>query len=476
VSVHLSVIMPVFDEKYLVAESIRRVLAVESPLIRRLDLIVVDDCSRDGTRQILRELAEKHRDRITYLEHPSNRGKGAAIRSGIAQARGEVCVIQDADLEYNPAEFEKLMRPFVQERADAVFGSRFLSADYRRVLYFGHTIGNRLLTLLCDLITDLNLTDMETCYKAVRTSLLQSIPLASDDFRIEPELTIKLAKREARIFEVPISYAGRTYEEGKKIGLRDALLALAGMLRFCFTRDLYREACLGSDGLSNTLVDLTGAPRFNRWMADVIRPYLGDRVLEIGAGLGSLTRSFLPRLLYTASDVNPDYLEPLGRFGVGRPNFDACQVDVTEGDDFYDLLGRYDTVVCLNVLEHVRDDDRAVRNMRSALAGDGCLVVLVPQGPELFGTLDEAVGHRRRYTRDSLRELLESNGFVVEKMFDFNRATLPAWWFNGRMRRKRSFGPGELRLVDRLAWLMRGLEPLLPWPGLSIVAVARRKG
>ncbi|HEY5656381.1 MAG TPA: glycosyltransferase [Myxococcota bacterium] len=475
-SVHLSVIMPVYDEKYLVAESIRRVLAVESPLIRRLDLIVVDDGSRDGTRQILRELAEKHRDRIAYLEHPTNRGKGAAIRSGIAQARGEVCVIQDADLEYNPAELEKLMRPFVDERADAVFGSRFLSADYRRVLYFRHTIGNRLLTLLCNLITDLNLTDMETCYKAVRTSLLQSIPLTSDDFRVEPELTIKLAKREARIFEVPISYAGRTYEEGKKIGLRDAVLALGAMLRFCVTRNLYREAYLGGDGLSNTLVELTGAPHFNRWMADVIRPHLGDRILEVGAGLGSLTRSFLPRLMYTATDVNPGYLEQLRRFGVGQPNFDARPLDVSETDDFYDLLGAYDTVVCLNVLEHLRDHDLAVRNMRSALAEDGRLVVLVPQGPGLFGTLDEAVGHQRRYTRDSLRALLEPNGFAVEKMFDFNRASLPAWWLNGRVRRKRSFDPGELRLVDRFAWLMRSLEPLLPWHGLSLVAVARRKG
>jgi glycosyltransferase involved in cell wall biosynthesis len=475
VSVDLSVVMPVFNEKYLVEESVRRVLAVKSPIIRRLDLIAVDDGSRDGSREILRELAEKHRDRITYLEHATNRGKGAAIRTGIEHARGEVCVIHDADLEYDPGDLEKLMLPFVRERADAVFGSRFLSADYRRVLYFRHAIGNRLLTLLCNLITDLNLTDMETCYKAVRTHLLQSIPLVSDDFRIEPELTIKLAKREARIFEVPISYAGRTYAEGKKIGMRDAVLALVAMLRLCFTRNLYRDSCLGADGLSNTLVELTGVPRFNRWMADAIRPYLGDRVLEIGAGLGSLTRSFLPRHLYTASDVNTDYLEQLRWFGVGRPNFDACEVDVADANDFYDLLGRYDTVVCLNVLEHVEDDDQAVRNMRSALAGDGRLVLLVPQLPALYGTLDEAVGHVRRYTRDSLRALLEPNGFAIEEIFDFNRATLPAWWFNGQVRRKRGFAPGELRVVDRFAWLMRALEPLLPWPGVSVVAVARRK-
>jgi glycosyltransferase involved in cell wall biosynthesis len=466
--------MPVYNEKYLVAESVERVLAVNSPLIRRLDLIAVDDGSSDGSRKILQELAEKHRDRITYVEHAKNRGKGAAVRTGIAQAQGDVCVIHDADLEYNPDEFEKLMLPFVRESADAVFGSRFLSAEYRRVLYFRHTIGNRILTLLCNLITDLNLTDMETCYKAVRTDLLQSIPLVSDDFRIEPELTIKLAKRGARIFEVPISYAGRTYEEGKKIGFMDALLALVAMLRLCFTRNLYRDACLGSDGLSHTLVELTGIPRFNRWMADEIGPHLGDRVLEIGAGLGSLTRCFLPRLHYTASDVNPDYLEQLRRLGVGRPNFDVHEVDVSNADDFYDLTGQYDTVVCLNVLEHIHDADAAVRHMRSALCEKGRLVVLVPQDPEIFGTLDETVGHQRRYTRDSLRALIEPNGFAIESMHDFNRATRPAWWFNGQVLRKRSFGKGELRLVDRLAWFMRALESLLPWQGVSVVAVARR--
>jgi glycosyltransferase involved in cell wall biosynthesis len=466
--------MPVYNEKYLVTESVERVLAVDSPLIRQLDLIAVDDGSSDGTRQILQELAEKHRDRLTFLEHPNNRGKGAAVRTGIAQAQGEVCVIHDADLEYNPDELEKLMLPFIRESADAVFGSRFLSAEYRRVLYFRHTIGNRILTLLCDLITDLNLTDMETCYKAVRTDLLQSIPLVSNDFRIEPELTIKLAKREARIFEVPISYAGRTYEEGKKIGFKDAVLALVAMIRLSFTRNLYRDACLGNDGLSHTLVELTGIPRFNRWMADVIGPHLGDRVLEIGAGLGSLTRCFLPRLHYTASDVNPDYLEQLRRLGVGRPNFDVCEVDVTNSDDFYDLAGLYDTVVCLNVLEHIPDADAAVRHMRSALCEDGRLVVLVPQDPSIFGTLDDTVGHQRRYTRDSLRALLEPNGFAVESMHDFNRATRPAWWFNGRVRRKRSFDKEELRLVDRLAWLMRLLESLLPWQGVSVIAVARR--
>src|SRR5688572_18625774 len=157
----LSVVMPVYNERYLVAESIARVLAVQSPHISRLELIVVDDGSKDGTREILRRIAKEHPDRIRYVEHETNQGKGGAVRTGFALATGDVTVIQDADLEYNPADLTKVMVPFVRDQADAVFGSRFLAGDYRRVLYFRHTLGNKLLTLTCNLLTDLNLSDME---------------------------------------------------------------------------------------------------------------------------------------------------------------------------------------------------------------------------------------------------------------------------------------------------------------------------
>jgi glycosyltransferase involved in cell wall biosynthesis len=466
----LSVVMPVYNERYLVAESIARVLAVQSPHISRLELIVVDDGSKDGTREILRRIAKEHPDRIRYVEHETNQGKGGAVRTGFALATGDVTVIQEADLEYNPADLTKLMVPFVRDQADAVFGSRFLAGDYRRVLYFRHTLGNKLLTLTCNLLTDLNLSDMETCYKAVRTPLLKSIPLRSRDFRIEPELTFKLKKRGARLFEVPISYSGRTYEEGKKIGLRDAFLAFGAMVHWWLVDDIYQDDEYGSQ----ILVSLSNVPNFNRWMGTVIQPHLGSRVLEIGAGIGNLTHLFCPRERYTASDVNPLYLDYLRARFVNRPYFDVRRVDLGAQADFQDLAGGYDTVVCLNVLEHVKDEAQALANMRSALEPGGRAVILVPQNPGLHGTLDEVLGHERRYSRKTLEDALHRAGFQLEQMFDFNRSTTIPWWFNGRVLRRRHFGRLQMKLLNSSVWFLRRVDGLMPWQGTSLVAVARR--
>jgi glycosyltransferase involved in cell wall biosynthesis len=214
----LSVIVPVFNEAATVKMLLEQVLL--SPAVE--EIIVVDDGSTDGTREVLESLDH---ERIQVFFHPQNRGKGAAVRTGIGEARAEVVVIQDADLEYDPGEYPILLDPIQRGAADAVFGSRFLSGS-SRVLYYKHRLGNGFLTYLSYWATDLNLTDMETCYKAVRRDLLQSLELTQERFGIEPELTAKLARAGARIYEVPISYRGRTYDEGKKIGWRDGLQAI----------------------------------------------------------------------------------------------------------------------------------------------------------------------------------------------------------------------------------------------------------
>ncbi len=214
----LSVVIPVFNEAATIDELVRRVRA--SPVEK--ELILVDDFSTDGTREHLPSLEA---DDLQVHFHDKNRGKGAAVRTGLQYARGRIVVIQDADLEYDPAEYPRLLAPILNGQADAVFGSRFLGGG-ARVLYYWHRLGNGFLTVLSNFATDLNLTDMETCYKAVRRELFQSLHLTQDRFGFEPELTSKLARAGARIYEVPISYQGRTYAEGKKIGWRDGLKAL----------------------------------------------------------------------------------------------------------------------------------------------------------------------------------------------------------------------------------------------------------
>jgi len=224
----LSVVIPVFNEKSTVEEIVRRVQAVDVGLEK--EIVAVDDASTDGTCEILQGLAA---DGIRVIRHEKNQGKGGALRTGFAAARGDVVLVQDADLEYDPREYPALLEPILEGRADVVYGSRFLGGPHR-VLYFWHSVGNRLLTTFCNMASNLNLTDMETCYKVFRREVLEKVRLKSRRFGIEPEITIKVAKLGCRVYEVPISYAGRDYSEGKKIGWKDGFAALFHIVRFKF--------------------------------------------------------------------------------------------------------------------------------------------------------------------------------------------------------------------------------------------------
>lgn len=229
----LSVVIPVYNERETLFEIVRRVL--DAPVSVERELVVVDDCSRDGTRELLDRLpAEFPAAKIRVIKHEVNQGKGAALRTGFAQVSGDIVIVQDADLEYSPTDYPKLLKPILDGRADVVYGSRFVGGDEHRVLYYWHSVGNRFLTRLSNMFTDLNLTDMETCYKAFRREVLAGIRIRSNRFGVEPELTAKIARGRWRVYEVGISYSGRSYEEGKKITWRDGVKAIFAIVYFAF--------------------------------------------------------------------------------------------------------------------------------------------------------------------------------------------------------------------------------------------------
>jgi glycosyltransferase involved in cell wall biosynthesis len=227
ISMKLSVVIPVYDEAATISELISRVQSIDLPK----EIIVVDDGSTDGTREALGRLEKQHDNLRVFLQE-KNRGKGAALRVGFQHATGDYVLVQDADLEYDPADYPVLLKPLVEGKADVVYGSRFLTTKEHRVLFFWHSVGNRLLTLLSNMFTNLNLTDMETGYKVFRREVIQAIKLEQNRFGFEPEVTVKIARMKLRIYEVGISYYGRTYEEGKKIGWKDGVQALYCILRY----------------------------------------------------------------------------------------------------------------------------------------------------------------------------------------------------------------------------------------------------
>lgn len=226
----LSIVIPAYNEATTIEALINRVQAVSLPFSR--EIVVVDDCSSDGTREILSRIAESCPQYLTVVYHEKNQGKGAALRSGFAAATGDIIIIQDADLEYDPDEYPKLLNPILNGKADVVYGSRFVGGEAHRVLYFWHYVGNTLLTQLSNMLTNLNLTDMETCYKAFKREILSQMTFEENRFGFEPEFTANIARLHCRIYEVGISYSGRNYQEGKKIGWRDGFSALRCIIKY----------------------------------------------------------------------------------------------------------------------------------------------------------------------------------------------------------------------------------------------------
>lgn len=461
----LSVVVPCYNERATVAELLRRVREV--PIEK--EIIVIDDRSTDGSRDVVAALAERWPE-IRHVLQPVNQGKGAAIRRGIAEARGDIVVIQDADLEYDPEEYPKLIQPILDGHADVVFGSRFEGYP-RRVMLYWHRLGNNLLTFLSNCTTNLDLTDMETCYKVFRREVIQSINLRSNRFGIEPEITAKVARRGYRIFEVPISYYGRDYWEGKKINWRDGFVAIWTILRYGLFHDPSNEP-----KTYPTLRRRGSLKRYNKWIWETVAPYVGQRVLELGAGSGTMTRFLYGRELIVATDKETPYIDRLRNAFRRRPGVTVERLDLDRDDALALARYEFDTVVAINVLEHTDDDAAALRRAHDLLVPGGRIVVFVPAGPDLYGTLDRGVGHQRRYELEELVGKLQKAGFEVEHAIYQNRAARLAWWLNSRLFKRSALPVAQSKIFDRLVPLMRMLDGERPKKGLSLIAIGRRPG
>jgi SAM-dependent methyltransferase len=351
-----------------------------------------------------------------------------------------------------------------------VYGSRF-RGEMRRVLLFWHTVGNRFLTLMSNMCTNLNLTDMETCYKAFRSDIFKSIPLRSERFGIEPEITAKVARLHLRLYEVPISYHGRTYAEGKKINWKDGFSALYV---------IFRERLIGARDLPHghrTLDSIAPLQRYHRFLWDTVSDYCDSRVVEIGSGIGNITQFLLDREHVWATDVGDGYLRGLRARYEGRPNIDVLRLDLTQelsADNAGEIEGQADTAVAFNVVEHVEDDLFALRTIRRTLQPGGRLLLVVPAHPFACGALDKDLGHFRRYSRNGLEAVLREAGYEIESTTRANSVGLFGWWFNGRVLRRGHVPSFQAKVNNLMVPLLR-LERALHIPfGLSLVVVAKR--
>jgi len=411
----LSIVIPVYNEAGTVDSIIKRVQSVSLPFDK--EIIVVDDCSTDGTQAILAELAS---DNIRIFYHERNQGKGAALRTGLAETRGDIVIVQDADLEYDPDEYPRLLKPIVDGKADVVYGSRFIGGGEHRVLFFWHMVGNKLLTLLSNMLTNLTLTDMETCYKVFKREVLDSITIEENRFGFEPEITAKIAKLNIRIYEVGISYFGRNYTEGKKIGWKDGVSTLRCIIKY----NLFRgKKVTRGDGLLEGYLA--------RKRADVVNSLIPDKqrdgsILDIGCGshpLYLLSSGFKVKYGVDKISSEKNYYDP---YYCSEIIVKAVDIEIMTDLPFSD--NEMNAVVMLAVVEHI-EPSKVGSIFKAAfrvLKPGGLFIITTPTAAgnaalslmSLLGLVspEEIDEHKDVYDNDKLSALLASAGFAPSKM------------------------------------------------------------
>ncbi|MBX3413390.1 MAG: glycosyltransferase [Pirellulales bacterium] len=458
-------LMPIYNERWTLAEIVRRVLA--SPVDLEIELVAVDDCSSDGSWELLQQLATADA-RIRPFRHAVNLGKGGAIRTAMDHMTGDLALVQDADLEYDPCDYPQLLEPLTAGLADAVFGSRYLGTP-RSANHLWHTLVNRFLTVTSNLFTGLNLTDMETCYKLVRTDILRRLKIQAKTFTFEPELTSRLAQWGARIYEVPVRYEGRSLLEGKKIRPIDGVKALW---------EIFRSAMLDPQFTSDlTHYELTArqnARAEQKALAAEVAPHVGRRVLDVSAGQSSLGTRMLSRDHVVLADSRGEYVESLRRRFAVRENTSIEQADLFHDADLARWQqGRFDTVLCGDLLERVDDDRAALARLATILPEHGHLVVTALGGP--LTAADQALGRRRRYTLAELSARVEEAGFEVVQTHESGKLSALLTRALGIFSEPGVPSPRQVAWNDRLLPLTRWTDRVLPSAGSRLTVVGRRR-
>ena len=474
----LAIVIPCFNEAATVKSVVDHVLA--SPFTA--EVIVVDDGSTDGSVEILRGSDDP---RLRVVETGINLGKGAALRRGFREVTAPFVVVQDADLEYDPQDYAELLQPLIDGHADVVFGTRF-SPRPHRVMYFWNAVANRLLTMTSNMVTNLNLTDVATGFKVFRREVIQSIDLDQDRFGFEFEVTAKAAHAQWRIYEVGISYDGRTYAEGKKVRPVDGLRALVCILRYSGPGLRFARPRLVSQTFSETtgfedaddelrasLDNLDDARNYAAWIVEMMSPYLHGDIIEIGAGHGTMSERLSELGRLTASELSSRAADVL------RQRF-ADREDVTVVEGAVDeVMGteRYDAAVMINVLEHIPDDVEALRDVYAGLRPGGCVALFVPAHEALYSPFDHVIGHHRRYRRSTLAEALTMAGFEITELRYVNVPGLFAWFLVARVLSQKPTQSALATGFDRFAVpVLRRLEARYTMPtGVSLLAIGTRR-
>lgn len=497
----LSIIIPAYNEENTLATILDKVIKLELPFQTEKEIIIVNDASKDRTK----EIAEKFESQYPFVKaitNEKNMGKSQTVKRGLLASTGEYIVIQDADLEYIPNDFADMLELMIRNDYDAVYGNRF--GRQNKIIYLTNYIGNRLISFISNIFTFNNLRvwipDMETCYKLIDGNIARELAeslTATSNFGFEPEITAKLARYRKSNGESihlgihPIYYNARSLEEGKKMkAFRDGFKALKEIIYYnLFASQKKNEINsqkefdfkdIDEEG-EETLEVLTLAPRFNKWMFETIHPHSKGLVLEVGSGIGNLTEQYIQNGFdIVASDIRDSYVSTLKeKFTDVDQVKEIINLDIVDPDfdnKYAQYFNKFDTVVALNVVEHIEDDYKAIANIGKLLSKGGNAIILVPAYQALYNRLDQELYHYRRYNIKLLRSRFDLNNFIIKHSFHFNLAGILGWFVSGKLQRNKTLPENQIKIYNALVPVFKIIDRVtMSKVGLSTICISEKR-